>query len=320
MSTINHHNVGLLRARRGWSLDRLAEEAKVNRQTIHRIEAGKIEKPRGHTVQALARALGSTVEQLCGPNLQVQSSPAPEPAGRTQINVRMSRSVRNALSIVATRYGIDASVILEAAPLLFHCVAEKSLKERQEKLDSFRGRLEELRQDGLGHLTVTGLDDWEIDASLDRESRSIRSKDLFAVEVRDDSDYRAYYGFDDDDAFIDGENNPLFNFIARLAEDVGGAEVLSFWKKWGADYEIGRDEVISLMSGSAEAAEHVLTGRAMLHELPKHLWKEDVAEARVQWVLDRGEQWWKDHPPLDIARLSFDEIEKNAARAEKENG
>ena len=171
MNTVNPENVVALRTMRRWSLDRLAEEAKVNRQTIHRIESGKT-NPRSHTLDSLANALGTTVEVLCGPTVASNIAPSPEASAKSQMNVRITDFARNALTVISSRYGLKPAHILESAPLLFHCCAELSLKLRQQRLDDFRNRLREVREHDLGHVSVSGLDDWEIDEALDHEQQS----------------------------------------------------------------------------------------------------------------------------------------------------
>jgi transcriptional regulator with XRE-family HTH domain len=55
-----------LRKSRGWSQEALAEQSGVSLRTIQRVEQGDT-VPRGHTVQALAAALGVTLDALQEP-------------------------------------------------------------------------------------------------------------------------------------------------------------------------------------------------------------------------------------------------------------
>ena len=55
-----------LRDERGWTQQELAERAKVRYETINRIENGKHTEPRVYVVVALAKALGTTTDYLCG--------------------------------------------------------------------------------------------------------------------------------------------------------------------------------------------------------------------------------------------------------------
>ena len=55
------------RVARGWSQQRLANAAGLNRSHVTTIETGKIEMPQYDTVQALAKALGMLPRELIEP-------------------------------------------------------------------------------------------------------------------------------------------------------------------------------------------------------------------------------------------------------------
>jgi DNA-binding XRE family transcriptional regulator len=52
------------RRRRGWTQEQLAERADCKTQTVQHIERGQCRRPRGHTLQGVARALGMPVGTL----------------------------------------------------------------------------------------------------------------------------------------------------------------------------------------------------------------------------------------------------------------
>ena len=58
--------VARAREKRGWTQQELAERAGVRYETINRIENGKHAEPRVYVAVALAKALGTTVDYLCG--------------------------------------------------------------------------------------------------------------------------------------------------------------------------------------------------------------------------------------------------------------
>jgi transcriptional regulator with XRE-family HTH domain len=58
--------VAQLRTKRGWTQKELAARAHVQYETINRIENGKHTAPRVQVVVALAKALGTTTDYLCG--------------------------------------------------------------------------------------------------------------------------------------------------------------------------------------------------------------------------------------------------------------
>lgn len=66
-------NITHLRKERGWSQEKLAQEAEVSYHTVFRAEAGT--KPRMENLQKIARALGVTeTELISGKNLKAPTS------------------------------------------------------------------------------------------------------------------------------------------------------------------------------------------------------------------------------------------------------
>src|SRR5205085_1571135 len=55
-----------IRQQRGWTQQELAERAGIRYETISRIENGVHKEPRVYVAVALAKALGTTVDYLCG--------------------------------------------------------------------------------------------------------------------------------------------------------------------------------------------------------------------------------------------------------------
>jgi transcriptional regulator with XRE-family HTH domain len=77
MSTFGHR-VRQLRERKGWTQQELALSAQVRQETIARIETGAVQAPRVHVLVALAKALGTTTDFLCG---MYEDKEDPAPAG-----------------------------------------------------------------------------------------------------------------------------------------------------------------------------------------------------------------------------------------------
>lgn len=53
-----------LREERGWTQVKLAAQAGISKQVLHKIEIGQTSRPRAHTIAAIARALGVPVREL----------------------------------------------------------------------------------------------------------------------------------------------------------------------------------------------------------------------------------------------------------------
>jgi transcriptional regulator with XRE-family HTH domain len=312
MLTPNGNNVRKLRLKRGWSLDRLSAEAGVNRQTIYRLESGKTKTTRSHTLDRLAKALQTTSEVLCGDEIDVAAI-AQDTTPKSQMNVRLPRDVRNAISLVAVRYGVNASSIIEAAPLLFLCAAELSLQARQEKLDRYQERLSEIdADDTLPHVPISELRDWRMDAALSREQESIDARDIFGGLVHEFDEDAEFYGV----SFVDSEKNPLVEFVRNWVKQIKGASLDSWHPEYGASFEIGREDASALVGGDEEAIGHIMAGRAAIHELPRELRKQDDTVGRAKWAREQGEQWLRDHPPVDIDQVYRDLLDRVMAAKE----
>jgi putative transcriptional regulator len=74
--------VAQLRKARGWTQHELAERTAVQYETINRIENGKHGAPRLHVLVALAKALGTTTDYLCGMYEPAAAAAAPTPPKR----------------------------------------------------------------------------------------------------------------------------------------------------------------------------------------------------------------------------------------------
>jgi transcriptional regulator with XRE-family HTH domain len=59
-------NLKLLRAKKGWSQQRLAEAAGLSYATITKLEQGRGKEPAIHSMVKLADALGVTLDDLIG--------------------------------------------------------------------------------------------------------------------------------------------------------------------------------------------------------------------------------------------------------------
>lgn len=66
MSTANNRlkNVKILREKKGWTQEKLAQEAGISYQTLIKIEHGGIKNPRLETLIKIAKSLGVSVEKI----------------------------------------------------------------------------------------------------------------------------------------------------------------------------------------------------------------------------------------------------------------
>src|SRR5947209_5530393 len=114
----------LLRNRRGLSREELGKKAGLTAKTIYRLEKSDEAKPiRQANLERLARALGvdpDCLTQEGAGTIDVDELSAPTASGVFyQLHVRVDGAIRNALELVARRYDVSISTIVEFAPLLF---------------------------------------------------------------------------------------------------------------------------------------------------------------------------------------------------------
>src|SRR5688572_7985473 len=87
---------------KGLSLADLAKRARMNKQTIWRLTAGKVTKARDRTIEEIARVLKVDRRVLTGemhaPELSSESEAV---ASKFQLNVRVNPVARNGLNLVA---------------------------------------------------------------------------------------------------------------------------------------------------------------------------------------------------------------------------
>ena len=144
------------RKRKGWTQLQLSEATKpqINVSTISRIERGRPSRVRESTVKQFAAALEVRPEDL-------REATSSEP---DLVKVPMDVCARNALALVAKRYGVGRRTIIEVAPLLFYIAAEQSLSRRRQRLEEIRNAADFLNhlQSKIPHLPL----DWWVPPAL----------------------------------------------------------------------------------------------------------------------------------------------------------
>lgn len=291
MPTINPSNLRLLRKQKGLTLDKLAEKARVDRGTINRIESGRRSECRARTLEQLAEALGTDVETLAGPPID---GPGPNEVSRkSQMNVRMADEARNALNLVATRYGVKPASILHLAPFLFLWAAEQSLRERRESLEQLEeqwGAIAAAHKGRFRHLDGRLVYNSGGEEVMLAERRSIAKRDLFGLDIPDE-----HLGSD----YEESEQNPITQFLARLATDLGDLAQFDYWSPYWdlPGYILGREEASALTGGDEDAVHHILVGNVGLHAIPRDV-REAGPAAVAAWIKAEGESYVANLPDL----------------------
>lgn len=237
--------------------------------TLSRWKTGKIRKIRSDKLASLCDALGATPTALC------DDGPLPETAAdnarRDQVTIMLDTACRNALALIARRYGVTRQQIVEVAPLLFAIMAEQCLAERRRKLNEYSNAAPwHLRRSLRGPFD---FDDQEV---LDAEKRSIDKRDLFAARVG---------GWDEGHH----KDNPFARFLSERLSETGlpkGKAVT--WEEGEAPhYEIGIEELDELLGEDKYACFLVLSGNVALAEMPGDT-RKATPDARAMWVKEKA--------------------------------
>src|SRR5262249_42942229 len=148
--------------------------------TIWRLTAGKVAKARDHTIENIARVLNVDPRVLSG-EVRAPDLSSDNEAPVSQVNVRVSTVARNGLNLVAERYGVASSQIIELAPFLFCWAAEASLRERQDRVTEVKRACENARkvEQEIRHFPVPNFTYSE--EKIDAEHESIERRDLFGA-------------------------------------------------------------------------------------------------------------------------------------------
>ena len=284
MSKIEPDALKKLREAKSLSQAALAERAKIDAQTIWRLENGKLKTTRPGTIAKLARVLGAEPAVLTGDVPLPDMAPAPQ---KSPSNIELTVNTTNALYLIARRYNVPGAAVLELAPLLFCWAAEMSLRERRERLNKLEETLKSARvlENEMWHLPTTNFTYSE--DKIVAENELIELNDIFGTCI-------------DGDKFLDGPyypddytDNPFAKFLERLADDIGDVATFNAFSPFDyPDYEVCRQHALSLVGGDETLAERILTGIVDLREMPKELQGfPSKAEDRAAWAKAKADEF-----------------------------
>lgn len=287
MSFVKPDQLRALRDRRGWTRAQLAQLVRVSEKTISRLENAKNPPkrgPRAETMKRLAHALDTSPEELARtrPSETQPDGPNSEPPAaveiRSQVNLRMKDFARNALLIAAKRYHVSQQDIIDLAPLLFICVAERSLAYRREMLEEIDKKSQEMFEIGkeFPYLPTLLWANPRSDELVGAERESIKANDICAQEI----DMCNYEGCLPDD-FDEGRDNPFARYLhSFVADSTPLVDCRGFLSKF-ASYEISSRLTLDIVGDDEEAASAITSGQAALHKMPRNLTE---TAARAEWA------------------------------------
>ena len=285
-----------LRKKQKLSLVKLAEKTKrvnppgITEKTIQRLEAPSQQNTtvREHTIESLVKALNVEPGVLTGelPLPESDKVPADNP-DRVPIGAQITPKTRLAYDLIKRRYGVNATEIINMAPLFFVLLAEDSLARRLEKLkeaDEAINKLDDMRNE-VGHWIFLDATTVAGNASS-AEKDSIAGADIFGEHLfGSPSDLP-------DEPFDPDKDNPFAHYLRKLANeptirsvvnvDEGVLNIASDFKF--PHYEICREELDHITNGSHDAKRTLETGCARISEIPEKLMAEDASEKRAKWL------------------------------------
>lgn len=265
-----------LRNRRRLTQKGLAERAKVDKQTVYRLEADTRERSstRRSTVDALARALRTDPEILIGKRpLPVAEEDDRSVLEMSKLNTEVSTQMRNAMYLVSERYNVKYSDILELAPFLFCWVAEASLRQRKERLLRMEAALKELQDADSDVKHLHPLDLSEVEEKIKHEKGSIEYHDIWGITA---------------EGYVEGKypfDTPFAEFLNSLTDEMGNDASLDeyCWSDFPS-YRVCQKEAMDLFGADAELADEILQGHIALHQMPKELRELGKRKERADWA------------------------------------
>jgi transcriptional regulator with XRE-family HTH domain len=252
---INPEKLKSLRARKGLTQTQLGAESKVDSITISRIEQGKVRRPKSATVHRLASALETTPADLAAP----PDAAKPRPAGLdSRYETPLLNATRNALALVARRYGVRPRVIMELAPSLFVVAAERHLAERKARYESMDAALEQAESLSPKYLNLLG---WRTDNAMLMEQDALNERDLF-LDRRNDPDDVFRFGYEFE------THAPFPIWLNKELKSLGYGGSIDWWQRDNPPrFTSDVVDAAWLTEGDLELASSVASGHLPLHKL-----------------------------------------------------
>ena len=286
--TVNPNIIRQLREAKRLTRARLAHLAKLSERQLRRIEDNRapLGSVRDNTLMNLARALDVEPTVLTGESPPPDLTPRQASVERSPIRAMIEPKARLSYTLLKQRYGVNATDIINMAPLFFTLLAEGSLAWRREQLAAADEAMERAVAFGNGHLAFMKAA-YRAQDGLVGEHDSIEALDLFGKEVGDDAHE---WGYDS------STDTPFAAYLRKLADDLGNPDVVSITDDalgFGLSFDYPNYNVCGVeldrIAHHSEKSRWVLeVGHARLDEIPSELQSADAGEERARWLEDRA--------------------------------
>ncbi len=292
-----------LRKRNGLSQQALADEARIDKKTVARIEGGKGE-PHGTTVKQIAAALRVEPQVLAQePESEAMEDEVFQKHGFRRAKFYLHGETVREYDLVEDRYGVDMTQIIRAAPMLFTLLAEMSLADRRrriEEADTAMATFEQVIPEHLPSIVWATYQGFP----YEEEEKSIAERDLFGRRIEEEDWSDSY----------DKYRNPFSNFLIQQAKGLGpDNDVIDHEAGWSFDPDsffnagLFKPFLKSLTGGSSRADYALSCGYVRLGQIPKQLRGEDeederVVSERVKWLEAQvPDDDWAEWASIDIS-------------------
>ena len=291
-----------LRKKRGLTRPQLASLSDITERTIQRLEneSQRCQKSQEHTVNSLANALGVEPGVLTGELPLPKLDKVPTSAAKqVQISAQITSKARLEYDLIKHRYGVNATELINMAPLFFALLAEGSLAWRRERLKEPKEAIDRLTQVNDGWSVCCSSGAYIANKGVAAEENSISKVDLFGEHLLSELS-------DIDDEFLEDEDflylsiyNPFASYLWKLEAELAIPSVVDIDDSGINEYpglepplkfptyDICRDEFDGIANGSNYAKMALKTGHVRISEIPKELMTEDAGEERAKWLEKR---------------------------------
>ena len=291
------------RKKRGFSQQKLAEEANIDQKTVARIEVGKGGEARGDTVKRIANALRIKPETLGRePDSETTNEAESRKFGLGVFNrrLRLDGEVLISYDLVEEHYGVGMQKLIDVAPMLFTLLAEMSLNVRRRRAEEAEEAIDAFNRIRPEHMEGRSWDDYH-------EKISIAKRDLFARSI----DWMEVNQF-----YYEEERNPFSDFLTQLVEELGSDNDAIDPEEIHFDPDTFFDHVPlfklyrKTLTGESSRAHFALTrGYVRLGQIQEELRseEEDVTSERVKCLEAKvpDEDWNEYKNWLDSLNLSL---------------
>ena len=286
----------------------LAKKANLSERQLRRIEDsdGPTVSVRDNTLMNLAKALEVEPSVLTGESPAPKVTPRPAPAERSPIRAMIEPKARLGYTLLKQRYGVNATDLINMAPLFFTLLAEGSLAWRRQQLADAEEAMSRASVLGKGHLACMNNAVHHAENGLSCERQSIEALDLFGEKIADDAYQWSYDST---------TNNPFADYLRKLADGLDKPDAvrvehgeLGWMSLEYPDYDICCAELDAITNRSSQARWVLEVGHARLDQIPSDLRGEDAAGERAAWLESQApppladeSDWLSDAGVADVA-------------------